>query len=295
MALAASSARSTWTTYWKRKATSVRSLPRPCVARLSFRQRTIGRSYAKPVTAMGHSSSLTRFRTVWGRTGRMFTCEHYDVVPDILVIGKGLGGGIFPLAALVAREDLDVAPERALGHYTHEKNPVACAAALATIEVIEEEHLLENARDLGAHALGRMQAMKQKHAIIGDIRGLGLLMGMELVEDGKNRERTTDLAEEVMYKALARGLSFKLTMGNILTLTPPPDADRGRDGSSDGYPRHLPDGSGDRDRRVESAARAETIPDPDSRPAGHRQSGRESDRRRPANEPPTGRAWCPSD
>ena len=156
-----------------------------------------------------------------GRTGRMFTCEHYDVVPDMLAIGKGLGGGIFPLAALIVREDLDVAPDRALGHYTHEKNPVACAAALATIEVIEEEHLLENARDLGGYVLRRMQAMKRKHAIVGDIRGLGLLMGMELVEDGKNEERAPDLAEEVMYKALARGLGFKLTMGNILALTPP--------------------------------------------------------------------------
>ena len=156
-----------------------------------------------------------------GRTGKMFTCEHYDIVPDMLVIGKGLGGGIFPLAALVAREDLDVAPDRALGHYTHEKNPVACAAALATIEVIEKEHLLENARDLGDYALGRMQAMKQKHAVVGDIRGLGLLMGMELVKDGKSEERAMDLAEEVMYRALAKGLSFKLSMGNILTLTPP--------------------------------------------------------------------------
>lgn len=114
-----------------------------------------------------------------------------------------------------------MAPDRALGHYTHEKNPVACAAALATIEVIEEEHLLENARDLGDYALRRMQAMKRKHAIVGDIRGLGLLMGMELVEDGKNEERAPDLAEEVMYKALSRGLGFKLTMGNILALTPP--------------------------------------------------------------------------
>ena len=156
-----------------------------------------------------------------GRTGKMFTCEHYDIVPDMLVIGKGLGGGIFPLAALIVRENLDVAPDRALGHYTHEKNPVACAAALATIEVIGKENLLENARDLGDYALGRMQVMKQKHAIIGDIRGLGLLMGIELVKDSKTSERPMDLAEEVMYKALAKGLSFKLSMGNILTLTPP--------------------------------------------------------------------------
>ena len=156
-----------------------------------------------------------------GRTGKMFTCEHYDVVPDMLVIGKGLGGGIFPLAALLVRDDLDVAPDRALGHYTHEKNPVACAAALATIEVIEEENLLENARDLGDYAIERMRAMKRKHPVIGDIRGLGLLMGMELVEDGKSGERATGLAEEVMYRALAKGLSFKVTMGNILTLTPP--------------------------------------------------------------------------
>ena len=112
-------------------------------------------------------------------------------------------------------------PTGRLGHYTHEKNPVACAAALATIDVIEEENLLENARALGDHALDRMRAMKRKHARIGDIRGLGLLMGMELVEDDENGERATDLAEEVMYEALARGLSFKLTMGNILTLTPP--------------------------------------------------------------------------
>ena len=156
-----------------------------------------------------------------GRTGKMFTVEHYDIVPDMLVIGKGLGGGIFPLAALIAREDLDVAPDRALGHYTHEKNPVACAAALATIQVLEEERLLENARVLGDYALTRMHTMKQKHAAVGDVRGLGLLMGMELVKDRQTRERAPDLAEEVLYRALGKGLNFKLSMGNIITLAPP--------------------------------------------------------------------------
>lgn len=156
-----------------------------------------------------------------GRTGKMFTVEHYNIVPDMLIIGKGLGGGIFPLAALIAREDLDVAPERALGHYTHEKNPVACAAALATIAVIEEEGLCAKAQQLGDYALGRMRTMQQKHTVIGDVRGLGLLMGMELIKDQQQRERAVDLAEDVLYRALTKGLSFKLSMGNIITLAPP--------------------------------------------------------------------------
>ena len=150
----------------------------------------------------------------------MFTCENFDVVPDMLVIGKGLGGGVFPLAALIAREGLDVAANRALGHYTHEKSPVACAAGLATIRYVEENGLAEKARTLGLHALERMAAMMERHPLIGDIRGLGLFLGIELVKDRKTGERATDEAEAVMYAALSRGLSFKLTMGNILTLTP---------------------------------------------------------------------------
>jgi 4-aminobutyrate aminotransferase len=156
-----------------------------------------------------------------GRTGKMFTCQHYDVVPDMLVIGKGLGGGVFPLAALIAREDLDILPERALGHYTHEKNPVACAAGLATIECLEAEGLLEKARVLGEHALARISGMMQRHPMVGGGRGLGLLLGIELVKDRATRERAVDAAERVMYRALEKGLSFKVTMGNILTLTPP--------------------------------------------------------------------------
>ncbi|MFB3787705.1 MAG: aspartate aminotransferase family protein [bacterium] len=156
-----------------------------------------------------------------GRTGKMFTFEHYGIIPDMVVIGKGLGGAVFPLAALIARESLDCVPERALGHYTHEKNPVACAAALALIEVLESENLLENAQRMGDYALERMHAMKERHPLIGDVRGLGLLMGIELVKDRTTRERATQEAEQVMYAALAKGLSFKVTMGNILTLTPP--------------------------------------------------------------------------
>lgn len=156
-----------------------------------------------------------------GRTGKMFACEHYGITPDMLVLGKGLGGGILPLAALITREDLDVVPDRALGHYTHEKNPVACAAGLATLECIEEEGLLENATRIGDHALGKLRAMQGDHKIIGSVRGLGLLLGIELIRPGSNPERALEEAEKVMYSALSRGLSFKLTMGNIITLAPP--------------------------------------------------------------------------
>jgi len=164
---------------------------------------------------------LDEIPTALGRTGAMFACEHYGVVPDMLVLGKGLGGGIMPLAALIAREGLDVASERALGHYTHEKNPVACAAALATIQYIEEHGLIARARDLGRHALDRLHAMKARHRLIGDARGPGLLLGVELVTDRATRARATDHAEALMYAALSRGLSFKVTMGNVITLAPP--------------------------------------------------------------------------
>lgn len=138
----------------------------------------------------------------------------------MLVIGKGLGGGIFPLAALIAREGLNVMADRALGHFTHEKNPVAAAAGLAAIQCLEEEHLLENAATLGEHALQRMRELAAEHPLIGDVRGLGLLMGMELVRNRRALERASAEAELVMSGALRRGVNFKLTMGNVITLTP---------------------------------------------------------------------------
>jgi 4-aminobutyrate aminotransferase len=156
-----------------------------------------------------------------GRTGRMFVCEHWPVVPDILVLGKGLSGGIWPMAAIVTRPELDVMADRALGHYTHEKSPVGSAAALATIRYIEQEKLVDRARELGGVALERMNEMARRHRLVGDVRGLGLLMGLELVHDRDTRERATDEADRVMYDALTRGLSFKVSAGNVLTLTPP--------------------------------------------------------------------------
>ncbi len=156
-----------------------------------------------------------------GKTGRFFAAEHDGAAPDIVVLGKALGGGVLPIAACIARADLDVAGAYALGHYTHEKNPVTAAAALATLEVIERERLVENAARVGDYALERLQEMKQRHALIGDVRGRGLLLGLDLVSERDLKTPAADAAERVLYAALSRGLSFKTTMGNVLTLTPP--------------------------------------------------------------------------
>jgi 4-aminobutyrate aminotransferase len=156
-----------------------------------------------------------------GKTGKMFACDHDGVIPDILVMGKALGGGILPIAACITRPDLDVAGDWAYGHYTHEKNPVTTRAALTTIEIIEDENLVENAAKVGALALARMDDMKRRLPAIGDVRGRGLLLGIELVKSRESKTPDGDLAEAVLYRALDRGLSFKTTMGNVLTLTPP--------------------------------------------------------------------------
>ena len=155
-----------------------------------------------------------------GRTGTMFCFEHFEVVPDIVVIGKGLGGGVMPMAAMIAREGLDVVPHRAIGHYTHEKSPVGAAAALATLDVIEEEQLLQHAQELGDWSLARLREMQTRHELVYDVRGLGLSMGIEL-RSGDGQSKASDEAERIMYACMGKGLSFKVSGGNVLTLTPP--------------------------------------------------------------------------
>jgi len=156
-----------------------------------------------------------------GKTGKFFACEHDEVTPDILVMGKALGGGIMPLAAVITTPELDVGADYAFGHYTHEKNPVSAAAGLATISIIEDERLVENAAELGEIALNRLRDMQARYAVIGDVRGRGMLFGIELVIDPQTKQAANDLAEAVLYRCLDKGLSFKLSLGNTLTFTPP--------------------------------------------------------------------------
>lgn len=156
-----------------------------------------------------------------GRTGRLFASEHDQVVPDILVLGKALGGGVLPIAAILCHPDLDVCGHYAYGHYTHEKNPVTTRAALTTLQILQDENLVHNAQVVGDLALERLRQMMAKYPVIGDVRGRGCLLGVELVVDPATREPAYDLVDAVMYQALAQGLSLKVSMGNILILAPP--------------------------------------------------------------------------
>lgn len=157
-----------------------------------------------------------------GRTGTgIFTYQHFGVTPDVLVLGKGLGGGVFPLSAVLAKEKFNAAARtHALGHYTHEKSPVAAAAALATLRYIEEHGLVAHARRLGELALGLLKEVQGRRRWIGSVRGVGLLIGVELA-DPDTGAKGVDAAERVLYACLERGLSFKVTAGSVLTLCPP--------------------------------------------------------------------------
>jgi 4-aminobutyrate aminotransferase len=154
-----------------------------------------------------------------GRTGRMFACEYAGVAPDIVCLGKGLGGGIVPMAAMIARGTLNVAAASSIGHFTHEKSPIGAAAALATLDVIESERLIERANVAGAEFAARLRDLAQKHSMIAEVRAHGMLIGVELRDS--NRRTAEDIAEALLYACLNRGLSFKISSGRVLTLAPP--------------------------------------------------------------------------
>lgn len=156
-----------------------------------------------------------------GRTGKMFAYQHYGIVPDILVLGKGLGAGIIPMAAIVCKEELNIAAEVSLGHFTHEKSPLGSAAALAALDYMDDNNTLAKVAETEAFMIVRLADMKARHEFIGDIRGKGLLWGMDLVKDRVTKEKDSRTAELTLYKCLELGLSLKVSDGNVICLYPP--------------------------------------------------------------------------
>lgn len=155
-----------------------------------------------------------------GRTGKMFAFENFGIEPDILCLGKGLGGGIIPFAAMIARDRYNVAADVSLGHYTHEKNPLGSIAATATLEYIENNQLLPKVISDGEWMQSELNLLKEQFPLIGDVRGIGLLWGLELVTNRNTKEKANNQAEKIMYECMANGLSFKVSQGNVLQLSP---------------------------------------------------------------------------
>ena len=164
---------------------------------------------------------LDEIPIAFGRTGKMFAFQHFDIEPDIICLGKGLGGGVMPIAAIVARESYNVAGGVSLGHFTHEKSPLGCVAALAMLEFIEHNDILAKVLNDERFMKIETDRLKRKFSLIGDVRGIGLLWGIELVCDRETREKAVREAEIVMYECLKNGMSFKVSQGNVLQLSPP--------------------------------------------------------------------------
>jgi 4-aminobutyrate aminotransferase len=164
---------------------------------------------------------LDEIPIAFGRTGTMFAFELYDIEPDIICLGKGLGGGVMPLAAIVARENYNVANDISLGHFTHEKSPLGSVAALAMLEYIEKNEILKKVQEDALFMQQQLHLLQQRFPLIGDIRGVGLLWGIELVTNKETKQKATAAAETVMYECLKNGLSFKVSQGNVLQLSPP--------------------------------------------------------------------------
>jgi len=153
-----------------------------------------------------------------GRTGKMWACEHFDLVPDILATAKGIASGL-PLGAIIARSELmDWKPGAHAS--TFGGNPVAVAAALATLDMLEGG-LIANAAEVGAHLMTRMRDWPQRFPYVAEVRGLGLMIGIEIVRDQRSREKAPDLRDQLVQMAFERGLLVLGAGESTLRLSPP--------------------------------------------------------------------------
>jgi alanine-glyoxylate transaminase/(R)-3-amino-2-methylpropionate-pyruvate transaminase len=159
----------------------------------------------------------------FGRTGEHFwSFENWGVTPDMVTMAKGIGNGV-PLAAVTTRMDIARVMAERLHFNTFGGNPISMAAGLATLEVIDAEGIQQNAKVVGTHLKERLLALQEKHSLIGEVRGMGLMLGVELVRDRMNKEPATREAAEIAELVKERGLLVGKSgiASNVLRLTPP--------------------------------------------------------------------------
>lgn len=159
-------------------------------------------------------------QTGFGRTGKMFASEYYDFTPDIIALGKAIASGM-PLSAIVARAEIFEAWGAPQFMFNTSGNVLSCQAALATIEIIQDEKLAENARVIGDYMMARFNNMKKKYDCIGDVRGIGLLIGVDIVKDHETKERDTNKTKKICWRCWENGLILAFFSSSVLRICPP--------------------------------------------------------------------------
>jgi 2,2-dialkylglycine decarboxylase (pyruvate) len=165
-------------------------------------------------------------QTAFGRLGHWFAATHLKVTPDIMTVSKTLGGGM-PLAAVITNDEVeDVCHRRGFAFYTsHVSDPLPSAVGLAVLDTIENEHLLQRSRDMGDYLAERLRELQSRHEEIGDVRGMGLLRGIELVRDRETREPHHELGALTTQRCLELGLSMNIRRrperGSVWRIAPP--------------------------------------------------------------------------
>ena len=165
---------------------------------------------------------VDEIQTGFGRTGKMFAVEHFDVVPDIMTLAKSIAGGL-PLSAVVGRAEIMDVPTKGRVGGTYGGNPIACAAGLAAISSMETNHLSERANQIGAFMTGKLKALQEKYPAIGDVRSLGAMVAAEFVKDRSTKKPASDVTPIIMQECFKRGL-IALGAGiysNVVRFLPP--------------------------------------------------------------------------
>jgi 4-aminobutyrate aminotransferase len=155
-----------------------------------------------------------------GRTGKFLGIEHYGIVPDVVTLAKGIASGL-PLSATVAKAEVMESWKPGQHASTFGANPVAVEASLATLDILKSEHVIQNVRRIGEKAKKRLLEMKEKYEIVGDVRGMGLFLGVEIVKDKRSKARGEDQAKQIMDYCFRHGLLVIIAGRNTIRVIPP--------------------------------------------------------------------------
>lgn len=156
----------------------------------------------------------------FARTGKWFGIDNFNLEPDIIVMGKAMASGM-PMSAIVAREEIIQSLSSPAHIFTTMGNPICCRAALATIKVIKEENLIQRSQQLGEYIKSRFNSMKKKYSIIGDVRGIGMSIGIDLIKDTMTKERDKEGAAKICYRSWENGVILTFVANNVLRIQPP--------------------------------------------------------------------------